>query len=150
MNEPANPGLAAFEDQIRAADAHAAGFLAGQGRGLETAMPAALAPAWQREAVATMDAARKRDALKACRHLTNAPAPAAILVEAPHVLHCLDCYARRDADRRCSECGRLAGRLSLEGGLEDVIRGPVVIWSRVRCARCARSATAPGGTFGNG
>ncbi|MFD0399777.1 hypothetical protein ACFVHI_17095 [Kitasatospora sp. NPDC127121] len=101
-----------------------------------------------RDATTTMDQARQDGRLRLCAHLTSIQ-PVALLTEAPRRVVCWPCYTEARATRTCSTCGSLAGSASLPGGVESIVRGPAVLYSRVICAPYA-DLGHPVGTFGNG
>ncbi|BAJ30471.1 MULTISPECIES: hypothetical protein [Kitasatospora] len=136
------PGLA---DEMAAA-------LAAQGHAPGVATPTDSAPKWKRDILTVLAAADAAGVLRTCPHLPEKAQACAVLAEAPDILVCLLCYRELTPRRVCPDCKGPSGSASAEGGVEDVITGPTMIYSRMRCARCARSApapTAPGGTFGS-
>ncbi len=149
-NPPETPAAIALDDQFRAAGTHAATWLAETGRGQGVRTPAHQAPRWQRDTAAAMQAAVKAGTADYCRHLRGGPQPVVLHAERPDLLLCRDCHVAALADRTCLDCGLPAGTRSPEGGHEDVIRGPVAIYSRVRCPACGLREDPLHGTFGNG
>ncbi|MFJ1753360.1 NRDE family protein [Kitasatospora sp. NPDC088134] len=121
-------------------------------RGHSPSIPASTAdaPKWQRDMLTVLSAAEAAGVLRKCPHLTPEPQPAAVMAEAPDLLLCLPCYSEVLPRRVCPDCRKPSGSASLEGGVEDVRRGPLLIYSRMRCAQCAwlKSPTGPEGTFG--
>ncbi|MEV8328861.1 hypothetical protein [Kitasatospora sp. NPDC056731] len=103
---------------------------------------------WVRDATTTMDQARQDGTLRLRAHLTSIQ-PMALLTEDPRRVVCWPCYTEARATRTCSTCGSPAGSASLLGGVESIVRGPAVLYSRVICASCADLGHLVG-TFGNG
>ncbi|WP_280694273.1 hypothetical protein [Kitasatospora sp. GAS204B] len=150
MEQKMNPAEVALHDQIRAASADAAGLGATEGWGTPRKVAIDQAPQWYRTASATMQQALATGELTFCSHLNGGPQPVALLAEEPKRWYCLPCFRRAQATRRCLGCGVFAGELTQTGGHEDVIQGPVVTYSMVRCLPCYQRGQTVPATFGRG
>ncbi|MGF1428526.1 hypothetical protein [Kitasatospora sp. LaBMicrA B282] len=136
----------ALEDQIRAAGADAADAETAR-RGAARRIPVRQAPQWYRTASATMQAALATGRLTHCEHLAGGPQPVVLLAERPEHWYCRPCAQLGRATRRCLHCGRPAGGLTPKGGHEEVVQGPVVTYSMVRCPDCFAQDTEVPSTF---
>lgn len=145
-----NPADVALQDQIRAASADAAGLGVAEGWGAPRKISVEQAPQWYRTASATMQQALASGELTYCAHLDGGPQPVALLAEEPKRWYCLPCFRRAQATRRCLGCGAPSGELTPRGRHEDVIQGPVVTYSMVRCPACYQRGRTVPATFGRG
>ncbi|WP_030242040.1 hypothetical protein [Streptomyces sp. NRRL S-350] len=144
------PREIAVHDQLRAAGAEGARWLAAAGWGPPVTVPLQEAAEWQREIRARMLAAQEDESCTWCDHLIHGgPQPVVVHAERPTHLVCRACSTAARPGRVCLDCGRPAGSASPAGGREDVFMGAVAIYTRVRCAACHR-ADPLRGTFGNG
>ncbi|MEV7358225.1 hypothetical protein [Kitasatospora sp. NPDC091276] len=143
-----DPFLTSLWDQATASAAHTDELLAQAGVQRSESASMDEVDQWVRDAIATMDQARQDNALRVCDHLTSIQ-PMAVLAEAPRRVVCWSCYTEARAVRACLRCGCPAGTASLLGGVESLVRGPAVLYSRMLCMPCAYPAS-PGGTFGSG
>ncbi|MCX4744117.1 hypothetical protein OG455_01075 [Kitasatospora sp. NBC_01287] len=150
MDEKKTPAQVALDDQIRAAGADAAGLGAAEGWGIPRKIAVDQAPPWFRKASAIMQEALARGELAYCSHLGGGPQPVVLLAEEPRRWYCLPCFRRAQATRRCLRCGQPSGELTPEGGHEDVIQGPVITYSMVRCPACYERGPEVPDTFGRG
>ncbi|MER6298767.1 hypothetical protein ABT247_04225 [Kitasatospora sp. NPDC001539] len=144
------PRQIAVDDQLRAAGAEGARWLAAAGWGPPVTVPLERAAAWQQEARARMLAAQEDESCTWCDHLLHG-GPQPVLVHAEHPAHllCRACSVAARPHRRCLDCGRPAASTSRLDGREDVCMGAVAIYSRLRCAACFRGDPL-GGTFRGG
>ncbi|MFC8450259.1 hypothetical protein [Kitasatospora sp. NPDC057223] len=147
---PDSPASIAMDDQLYAAGAHAARWLEETGRGSGVKVPADQEVRWQRDAVAAMKAATADGTLDCCDHLRAGLEPVVVHAERPWLLLCRSCHVEAMAGRTCLDCGRPAGTSSLLGGVEEMVRSAVAVYSRVRCHDCQRQDNAVSGTFGPG
>ena len=147
---PDSPAVTALDDQLHAAGAHAARWLEETGRGSGVAVPEGQVVQWQRDAVTAMKAATAAGTLACCPHLRAALEPVVVHAEHPGMLLCRSCHAVAMVDRTCLDCGQPAGTSSLLGGVEEMIRSAVAVYSRVRCPGCQQKDTVVSGTFSPG
>ncbi|MFI8455759.1 hypothetical protein [Kitasatospora sp. NPDC085464] len=145
----------AVGDQLRAAGAEGARWLAAAGWGPPVTVPLQQAAPWQRETRARMLAAQEDQSCTWCDHLLDGgPQPVVVHAECPTHLICRACSVAARPHRPCLDCGGPAASPSPADGREDVFMGAVTIYTRLRCAACWRAdalrGTAGGGPFGNG
>ncbi|MEU8922211.1 hypothetical protein AB0D10_14940 [Kitasatospora sp. NPDC048545] len=160
----------AVDDQLRAAGAEGAQWLAAAGWGPPVTVPLQQAARWQRETRARMLASQQDESCTWCDHLLHGgPQPVVVHAEDPTHLICRDCSTAARPHRPCLDCGAPAASGSPADGREDVFMGPVTIYTRLRCVPCHRAdarrgavggtrdggtcdggGTFGGGTFGDG
>ncbi|MBD0692316.1 hypothetical protein [Streptomyces sp. CBMA123] len=144
------PREIAVDDQLRAAGAEGAQWLAAAGWGPPVTVPLQNAAPWQRETRERMLASQEDESCTWCDHLLHGgPQPVVVHAEHPTHLVCRACSTTARPHRRCLDCGRPARSLSPLDGREDVCMGTVAIYTRLRCAACFRGYPL-GGTFGSG
>jgi hypothetical protein len=144
------PREIAVDDQLRAAGAEGAQWLADAGWGPPVTVPLRMAAKWQQETRARMLASQADESCTWCDHLIQGgPQPVVVHAEHPTHLICRACSIAARPTRTCLDCGKQASSESPADGREDVCMGPVAIYTRIRCEACHR-ADPLRGTFGNG
>ncbi|MEV7773184.1 hypothetical protein [Kitasatospora sp. NPDC086791] len=138
----------AVHDQLRAAGAEGARWLAAAGWGPPVTVPLRQAARWQQETRARMLAAQEDESCTWCDHLLyGGPQPVVVHAEDPTHLICRACSTAARPHRPCLDCGAPAASGSPADGREDVCMGPVTIYTRLRCVSCHR-ADPPRGSVG--
>ncbi|MBV6699640.1 hypothetical protein [Kitasatospora aureofaciens] len=151
MKDDRTPRDIAIDDQLRAAGAEGADWLMASGWGAPVTIPVQKAARWQREARARMLAAEASDTWTFCKHLcAGGPQPVVVHAETPERMLCRACSIAERATRPCLICGKPAASESPADGREDVIMGPVAIYTRLRCATCYRADPLHGTFAGSG
>ncbi|WP_329028124.1 hypothetical protein [Streptomyces sp. NBC_00690] len=136
-----DPAAVARNDQLQAASAEAASWLAQRGAGEGTSLPLDQAPPWLKEAHQSFAEAVEARAATYCLHLVGrGPQVVVIQAEYPEEALCRACAQARAPHRFCLTCCRGAGTSSPAGGVEDTFESSAVVYSRVRCPTCVERA----------
>ncbi|MER7707257.1 hypothetical protein ABTX81_30690 [Kitasatospora sp. NPDC097605] len=144
------PAEQARIDRVHAGSQHAEALLLKAGTRVTSHNTPQDSPRWYQDTLAALQQAGRDGTASKCPHLAH-PQPTALLAEQPDKLLCWNCYEQSRPVRRCHLCKAPAGTQSLHGGIESVVRGPAVVYSRILCPSCANPGpTEPAGTFGNG
>ncbi len=142
------PAETAMDDQLLAGGTDAASRLSKVGWPPEKIVPVTdETVAWVQEIKAALGLAVQDRKLKRCSHM-NAPQASVVLAEDPRQVLCWSCYEAAREYRTCVTCKKPAGTSSLLGGLETVMRGPALVYSRVLCMPCGPKPAPVTGTFG--
>ncbi|KJS56713.1 hypothetical protein VM98_05795 [Streptomyces rubellomurinus subsp. indigoferus] len=141
----------AVDDQLRAAGADGAQWLADSGWGPPVKVPVQQAAGWLQETRSRMLASQEDESCTWCDHLIHGgPQPVVVHAEHPTHLVCRACSITARPNRACLDCGKPADSKSPADGREDVFMGPVAIYTRLRCAPCHARGNPRRGTFGQG